>query len=531
MNEENKRGGRTRANPWWALAIILGLVGGTVGCGHSLQASNGNPSTVLQVALSKKPARGPLRIDSSNSRYFADDLGNLVYLTGSHTWNSLQDWGTGDTPPKFDYGKYLDFLAEHGHNFFRLYVWEQAAWVPWSNERVLFGPLPYLRTGPGAALDGYPRFDLRQWNPQYFERLRQRVQQAGDRGIYVSVMLFNGWSVDGKRSAMTTGLRQRGLGDPWRGHPFNRDNNINSIDGRAWGKVHTLQDPAITELQKAYARKVIETVGDLDNVLWEISNESNPESTAWEYQMIGFIHATEAKRHKQHPVGMTAEFPNGNNAVLWQSPADWVSPGSLNGAEGYASDPPPAAGGKVIVTDTDHIWGIGGSSDWVWKSFARGLNPIFMDPYDADLLEIYPMYNPLTATNYDRAAREKDWESIRKNLGFTHAYSMRMNLAAMTPHGELASSGYCIANPGLEYLAYIPARQGWRGRLLRELPSSWFVESVEVDLSRAPADLQFEWFSPASGTAVGSGNVKGGGRQMFAAPIRGNGMALYIHAK
>ena len=31
-----------------------------------------------------------------------------------------------------------------------------------------------------------------------------------------------------------------------------------------------------------------------------------------------------------------------------------------------------------------------------------------------------------------------------------------MNLAEMVPHGELASTDYCLANPGQEYLVYLP---------------------------------------------------------------------------
>jgi hypothetical protein len=514
------------AKPWWILGFVLCLVGTPAGCGHPAQGSTEKTGAVLRASLPRGPARGPLHIYTANSRYFADDMGKIVYLTGSHTWNNFQDWGSSDPPPGFDYEKYLDFLVRHDHNFFRLFVWEQSAWVPWSREKVWFTPLPYQRTGPGTALDGEPRFNLRAWNPQYVQRLRARVREAGDLGIYVSVMLFNGWSVDGKRSAMTAKLQKNGLGDPWRGHPFNPDNNINGIDGGGWGKVHTLQNPTVTELQKAYVRKVTDTVGDLDNVLWEISNESNPESTLWKYEMIRFVHQYEATRPKQHPVGMTVEFPGGSNADLWQSPADWISPRSTL-EEAYAETPPTATGGKVIITDTDHIWGIGGSQDWVWKSFTRGLNPIFMDPYDAELGEVYPMYRARPSADPTRAAREREWAAIRNNLGYTRAYSTRMTLASMMPHGELASSGYCLANPGSEYLVYLPAKRG--RRFLRKLPSDWFAESVEVDLSRTAGDLQFEWFEPDTETTVASGTIAGGGKPAFAAPVRGGGLVLYIH--
>jgi hypothetical protein len=199
--------------------------------------------------------RGRLSVLPGNSRYFTDATGRrAVYLTGSHTWNNFQDWGLTDPPRTFDYAAYLDFLERHGHNFIRLYVWEQAAWFPGTEKKVTISPLPYLRTGPGSALDGGPRFDLTRLNPAYFQRLHERVQSAGKRGIYVSVMLFDGWSVE---------LKGEKVGNPWRGHPFNRENNINGIDadlnGDGEGKeAHTLMNPKVTALQKAYVRKVVE---------------------------------------------------------------------------------------------------------------------------------------------------------------------------------------------------------------------------------------------------------------------------------
>ena len=39
-------------------------------------------------------AKGPLRVDPKNPRYFADGTGKAVYLTGAHTWNILPDMST-----------------------------------------------------------------------------------------------------------------------------------------------------------------------------------------------------------------------------------------------------------------------------------------------------------------------------------------------------------------------------------------------------------------------------------------------------
>ena len=103
-------------------------------------------------------------------------------------------WHAGDS------GAEIDFLVEWNHNVIRLWAWEQARWAPWSDGKGsnpsdwFTEPVAYARTGPSLALDGKPKFDLTQFDTNYFGRLRQRVQQAGDRGIYVSIMLFQGWS-------------------------------------------------------------------------------------------------------------------------------------------------------------------------------------------------------------------------------------------------------------------------------------------------------------------------------------------------
>ncbi|MCG7853447.1 MAG: DUF6298 domain-containing protein, partial [Methanosarcinaceae archaeon] len=402
-------------------------------------------------------AMGPLKVSSSNSRYFTDGTCKVVYLTGSHTWSNFQDLGEANTSP-FDYTAYLDFLQENHHNFTRLWVWENAAWAPWTDRKILFDPLPYLRPGPGKALDGGLKFCLTKFNQTYFDRLRSRVIAARERRIYVSVMLFQGFSVEKKGSKKN---------NPWRGHPFKIENNINGINGDldrdGEGKeVHTLDIPQITRLQEIYVRKVIDTLNDVDNVIWEISNESYGKSTDWQYHMINFIHTYENGKAKQHPVLMTAQVPGGNNAFLLNSRAEAISP---NRDGGYLDHPPAADGSKVIVSDTDHLWGIGGDHGWVWKSFLRGLNPIFMDPY-------------MDKKHQDHPSKPK-WGLIRKNMGYTLAFAKRVNLVDMIPRGELASSGYCLADKGKEYLIYLPRNDG-----------------VTVDLCDGTGDYFLEWFDP-----------------------------------
>src|SRR5690606_35730704 len=140
-----------------------------------------------------------------NPRYFTDGTelpdGSLraVFLTRSHTWNNLVDIGRSDPPQAFDFEASLDFLQRYGHNFIRLWASDPTVYDTRANGALgkdyahFAAPHPWLRVGPDMALDGKPKFDLTKLNPEYFERFRKRVEAARDRGIYVSIMLFEGW--------------------------------------------------------------------------------------------------------------------------------------------------------------------------------------------------------------------------------------------------------------------------------------------------------------------------------------------------
>ena len=160
----------------------------------------------------------------TNPRYFTDDSGRAILLTGAHTWNNLVDMGPSDPPPQFDFDAYLDWLSAYPHNFMRLWTWELTEWDVQTvrrARRVLYVAAPVGARWPGKALDGKPKFDLTQFDDEYFERLRDRVQAAGERGIYVSVMLFEGWGVQFAPNA-------------WSRHPFNAAEQRQRHRRRRW---------------------------------------------------------------------------------------------------------------------------------------------------------------------------------------------------------------------------------------------------------------------------------------------------------
>jgi hypothetical protein len=434
--------------------------------------------------------KGPLRVHPTNSRYFTNESGKAILLTGSHTWTSFQDYGDSDPPLPFDFSRYLDFLVCHNQNFIRLSIQEQACWTSLTVHPVFWSPLPFKRTGPGQALDGKPKFDLAKLNEAYFDRLRSRVAAAQDHGIYVGIMLFSGWSV-----ARSKGGYNRS--NPWHGHPFNYANNVNGIDGDLNGddsgeETHELLIPAVTALQENYVRKVIDTVNDLDNVLYEVSDESHSKSYEWQSHIVQLIKQYEAKKPKQHPVGMTIEYPDGDNERLLVSPADWITPGRYSGDSMLNR-------GKVVLDDTDHWHGLGVRIDrvWAWKRFMLGAHPLFTDAYHG--------YAYRESGGEDFQTSNPQWTNLRLNLGYIQTYANRVNLLNMVPRGDLASTGYCLANsqPGkAQYLVYIP--QG---------------NVITVDLSVTAGAFSVEWFDPGTGLSVNDSSREGGAKRLFHSPF------------
>jgi len=359
----------------------------------------------------------------------------------------------------------------------------------------------------------------------YFDRLADRIEAAGRRGIYVSVMLFNGWSVGRKAGAEA--------GNPWLGHPFNGANNVNGVDGDSdrdgeGFEVHTLALPQIVRLQERYVQHIVDVVNGFDNVLFEICNECATDSWAWQEHMVRVVRRSELAKPKHHPVGLTVPYPRGENSALFRSSADWVSPnpgprvarliGKLIGPPARylgwpdstefgseREDPPARAGSKVIVADTDHLWGLGGSRAWVWKSVLRGRYLLFMDPYDGRTpgLGNHPDYRP----------EDPQWNDLRRNIGYARQYASRLDLARAVPRDDLTTSPYCLASVG-----------GRLSALLTYLPSGG---RVRVNLAEFPGENRVEWFDPATGHSMLSGSISGGGLRWLTSPYGGDAV-LYI---
>jgi len=471
-------------------------------------ARGASPPPFGAPALTAKPITAPLKALSTNPNYFTDGSGKAIYLTGSHTWNNLQDWGTNGSIQPLDFTAYVKMLVAHNHNFTLLWATELPTFhglptTASSPPDFSVTPQPWRRTGPGNASDGKLKFDLTEFNQAYFDRLRDRVQQLSAAGIYAGVYLFSGEFL----------LRFRSSGD---GYPLTGSNNVNGIDDGGRTNSVTMTAPnAITAIQDAYVKKVIDTLNDLPNVLWIVSQEAPRDASWWNSHLIAFTRSYEAGKPLQHPIGYGVLEDN-KDATIINSDADWIAPGArISPTTSCGSGHPPC---KVNINDSDHsyfgMWNDPpqANRNYFWINFTNGNQTLFMDPY--------VVYYPREKRNLCPApvngigsGPDPRWNNVRATMGFIRGYADRMNLGAMTPQGKLSSTGHALAsadtaNP--EYLVYAPSGGNFT-----------------VNLSHSTGRFAVEWMNAATGVKSAGADVKGGATRTFNPPFGGDAV-LYL---
>ena len=464
------------------------------------------------VAWTQLPAQGLLRVSPVNPHYFTtagDPSGKAVYMVGSHNWQVLQD--RSDQAP-FAYSQYLLFLRAHGHNFFRMWYYDTPRAYVVHPPYFDLSPVPFKRTGGGQIYDLGQRYKMDDYNEDFFTRLYDRCRQAQEQGIYVAVMLTSAWwpyqlhdlGPDG-RSAWQYGYwnpanNTYGNGQQYTAGQFQIYKMQTPVPPCTGTPPPTppscpTDDPIWISLMDKFIEKVVKKVNDLDNVVFEVTNEGPKDSFNWQRHVIEHVRQIESnlRNGKQHLIGFTAGGPDTghgdcaattslDNAAYLNSCADWVSLRADPSEAGHGvPDYPAGSPIKPDMLDTDHIWGVGSGSnvptvDYLWRGFARGHNHWYMDTYGQ--FSDYPAQ-----------------ENIRDVMGYIRAVADSCDLIHMLPDATAASTGYALVNPVVEYLVYHSSD---------ESPPT----PATITIHNMPAkEFNYEWVSPTSGARIGEGSI------------------------
>ena len=253
----------------------------------------------------KKPVRGiddvSIRLHPENPRYFYYNGKPLVLITATEHYGAVLN-------RNFSFMPYLDEMANNKLTLTRCFLLyrelEAIPGNPHSPCKPLAGEYiaPFLRTGPGYATDGYPKFDLERWDPEFFQRLHAFLGEASRRGIIVELTLFHNTHND----------------LCWDLNPFSVKNNVSGVKDTTWQEYITMLNPGLWNLQQRYVRKVVQEVNQYDNIYFEICGEPAAdiggrakmrEVEKWQVAIRDLIREEEAKLPKQHLIFEMPIYP------------------------------------------------------------------------------------------------------------------------------------------------------------------------------------------------------------------------------
>lgn len=434
-----------------------------------------------------------------NSLFFSTSDGRPIVLGGSHLWENMSDQGSAPPLRRLDWSGYLDWLGGHGHNLTRLwagihhnYMTSECA-TPW-----YMSPVPWPRSGTPGAADGGNRFDLASWNPEWFTRLRERVRSAGERGVYVMVTLFDGWDLEnnGRRA------------NQFLFHPFNSRNNVNGIgfsdETSGWRVLRTPAEggsEAVWERQKAYIHEVMDVLGGLPGVIYEVANEAGGGADAWEERVVKEVQAYGAGLEYQHPIVRSFAWKDGaSNGDLYASAAEGVVIAMDQSAPTYQN--PPVTSDQVLFTDGDHNCGVcnGMTARDVARTVLSGNQYLMMDAWHS------------SASCYGaRAADDGDYEPVRYTLGVLLRFLNSLDLSAVRPlENAGGETGFVMGDPDSGYVVLAP------GGVQR------------IDLSGTERRYRVYWHDTASRSLEiqTAAPVQGGSAVSLEAPGTGDYIAL-----
>jgi hypothetical protein len=214
---------------------------------------------LLLLPPQKAPkVEAPIRLHPQNPHYFLWRNKAVVLIGSGEHYGAVLN---GD----FDFHKYLQTLEASGLNYTRLFAGSYVE-LPAKSFGIVRNDLapapgrfiaPWTRSSEDGYAGGGKKFDLTQWNSEYFSRLHDFLAEALRRGIVVEITLFSSQ-----------------YGEPqWNLSPFKSGNNVNHTDPIEWKKLNTLQNGNILGYQELYVRHLVREANAYPNVIFEIANE------------------------------------------------------------------------------------------------------------------------------------------------------------------------------------------------------------------------------------------------------------------
>ena len=226
--------------------------------------------------------------------------------TGYHSWTPIS------RPDEVNFTEQLDQLAKVIDDIGSPHVCGFVRCLP-------YDPMNHMHDGavgkvlqPWLRLDD-GRYDLKQFEPAWEERLRAYLDAALERRIVVSLEVWDDWSI----TRGPGGAYDPGEGNGWNAHPFNPKNNVNYDETVLPAETSVCNAPfyntipsrnnddQVLNLQRNYVDHLLSIATDYPNIILNISNESRAHLD-WSRFWAKYI------RERVPPGFMIGEMPSTN---------------------------------------------------------------------------------------------------------------------------------------------------------------------------------------------------------------------------
>ncbi len=439
-------------------------------------------------------AQTPIRLHPSNGHYFQFRGQPVVLVGSSEHYGALINLD-------FDYVTYLNESQARGLNLIRIFTgtYRENAGAFGIPDNTLAPPtsrtvVPWKRTNVTGAADGGNRFDLNQWDPAYFTRLRDLVAKAGERGIVAEVTFFSAIYDD----------------TLWNLSPLNAANHVNGVGGN--GRIDSFNPNGnLLPFQKALARKFVNELNGYDNVFYEVCNEPYNGSVGetWENLIVDELVSSQSALPNRHLIARNVF----NYQGVITNPHPSVSIFNFH----YAL--PNAAtqnyGLNRVLGDDET--GFAGQADFTYRreawEFMLSGGGLFNN---LDLSYTASLENG-TST---QVAPAGGGPAIRRQLGVMRGVLQAMPLVNLVPQPGFVAGGVpsgggarALGQPGESYVVYL--RGGSQANLALNLPAGTFSG---------------QWIDTKTG-AVSAGVAEfnhAGGQRILASPSYNEDIALRV---
>ncbi len=210
-------------------------------------------------------ALGQIRPHTANGGYW-EYRGKPVLLVGASDRDNLFQWaGDGERLTR-----HLDLLAECGGNYVRCTMSSRE----YTEDGFRWDVLPY----PFTLIEG--KYDLMEWNEEYWRKLRTFLVETKARGIVVQLEIWDRWNEAGNSEHPGAGWYHSAWNPnnnrtyEWSDSPLLRRGRTDFYNAFHFAAVHG--DPVLLPLQQRFVGRILDEVldGGFDHVLFQIDNES-----------------------------------------------------------------------------------------------------------------------------------------------------------------------------------------------------------------------------------------------------------------